>query len=212
MRQRGLALAAASVLALAFASASSAAEIAVEGQVGYFRMAATNSGSALFGSDGGVTFGGAVRGTIWRGAFVSAGARTYSKSGERVFVLNPASPVQKLGFPLTMRTTPVFLSVGWRFRDGRTIVPYVSAGGAVAFYKQESDVAGQSFSFSRSKAGFVGSAGVEVGRGLLRFGAEIGYTTVPSAIGHGDVSQVYGEKDIGGLHAVGKLVLDFGEI
>ncbi len=203
------ALATSALLALA-ALPSAAGELALEVHAGYFQMAAGNSASALFDSSGGGTFGGAGRFTFWRSAYVSAGARAFSKDGERVFVATPNSVVQKLGFPLSVRITPAFLTVGYRFRDGKRIVPYAGIGGLLAFYKEESEVTGESFNESRSKGGFLGVAGVEVGRGTFRIGAEVGYSAVPDAIGIGGVSKVYGEKDLGGLHAIGKLVVAFG--
>jgi opacity protein-like surface antigen len=198
------------LLATAGAASPAPIEIAGEGQLGYFRMAASDSASALFGSGNALTLGGALRATLWRGAFVSIGVRTFAKEGERVFVATPDSPVQKLGHPLTMRTTPAFVSAGYRFRNGKRIVPYLSVGVAVAFYRERSEVAGERFDVDKTKAGFVGAAGVEIGRGLLRFGAEVGYTTIPNTIGSTGVSQVYGETDAGGFHAVGKVILAFG--
>jgi hypothetical protein len=150
-----------------------------------------------------------VRYTFWRGAFVSAGARTFSKEGERVFVATPGSPVQKLGFPLKLRLTPMFVAVGYRLRDGRLIVPYAGFGGALTSYKEESEVAGASFDEEGSEAGFLGFAGVEVGRGTFRLGAEAGYTAIPEAAGLGGVTKVYGEDDLGGWHVVGKVVVAF---
>jgi len=150
-----------------------------------------------------------VRYTFWRGAFVSAGARTFSREGERVFVAAPNAAVQKLGFPLKVSLTPVFLTVGYRFRDGKLIVPYAGIGGSLTFYKEEGEVAGEAFDDDRSKAGFLGLAGVEVGRGTFRVGAEAGYSTVPDAVGVAGVSKVYGENDLGGWHAVGKLIVAF---
>jgi opacity protein-like surface antigen len=208
MRTAQTTLLAASVLALAPLSAR-AGEIALEVHAGYFQMAAENSASALFDSRGGGTFGGAVRYTFWRGAYVSAGARTFSKEGERVFVAAPNAAVQKLGFPLKVTLTPIFLTAGYRFRDGKMIVPYVGIGGALTSYKEESEVAGESFDDDGSKAGFVGLAGVEVGRGTFRVGAEAGYTTVPDAVGLAGVSKVYGEDDLGGWHVVGKVIVAF---
>jgi hypothetical protein len=196
------------LLALA-AGPAAAGELAIEVHAGYFEMAAENSASALFDSRGGGTFGGAVRYTFWRGAFVSAGARTFSREGERVFVAAPNAAVQKLGFPLKVSLTPVFLTVGYRFRDGKLIVPYAGIGGSLTFYKEESEVAGEAFDDDRSKAGFLGLAGVEVGRGTFRVGAEAGYSTVPDAVGVAGVSKVYGEDDLGGWHAVGKLIVAF---
>jgi opacity protein-like surface antigen len=198
------------LLALALAAAPApAGELAIEAHGGYFEMAAENSASALFGSRGGGTFGGAVRYTFWRGAYVSAGARTFSKEGERVFVAAPNAAVQKLGFPLKVTLTPIFLTAGYRFRDGKLIVPYAGMGVSITSYKEESEVAGESFDDDGSKTGFVGLAGVEVGRGTFRFGAEAGYTTVPDAVGLAGVSKVYGEDDLGGWHVVGKVIVAF---
>jgi opacity protein-like surface antigen len=206
--RRRTALAAIAVLAAAAVPAG-AGELAIEAHAGYLDMTAGNSTSALFGSTGAGTFGGAVRYTFWRGAFLSAGARTLSKDGERVFVASPNSPVQKLGFPLSIRLTPIVLQAGYRIRDGHLVVPYVAAGLSVMRFREESEVAGEAFDEERTKTGFLGAAGAEVGRGHVRFGAEVGWSTVPDAIGMGGVSKVYGEDDLGGLHAVGKLVFAF---
>jgi hypothetical protein len=196
-------------LAPAIAAPAAGGELALEAHAGYFEMAAGNSASAVFGSGGGATLGGAARYTFWRGAFVTAGARTFSKDGERVFVATPNSPVQQLGFPLRLRLTPTFLAVGYRLRDGKLIVPYAAVGGALTFHKEESEVAGESFDEDGSAGGFLGFAGVEVGRGTFRVGAEAGYTTVPDAVGLGGVTAVYGETDLGGWHVVGKVVVAF---
>jgi hypothetical protein len=150
-----------------------------------------------------------VRYTFWRGAFASAGARTFSKEGERVFVSSPNSPEQKLGFPLSIRLTPIVLQAGYRFRHGHMLVPYVAAGVAITSYTEESEVAGETFDTDSTSTGFIGSAGLEVGRGTFRFGAEVGFSSVPDAVGLGGVSKVYGEDDIGGLHAIGKLIVAF---
>ncbi len=196
-------------LAALAATPVGAGELAVEAHAGYFQMAATNSASAVFGSSGGGTFGGAVRYTFWRGAFVTAGARTFSKDGERVFVANATSPVQKLGFPLRVRLTPAFLAVGYRLRDGKLIVPYAGVGGSLTSYKEESDVAGEAFNESHTDGGFLGFAGVEVGRGMFRVGAEGGYTTTSGSVGLGGVTKVYNEDNLGGWHVVGKVIVAF---
>ena len=199
----------AGALAALVSTPAAAGELALELHAGYFQMAAGNSASAVFDSRGGGNFGGAVRYTFWRGAFVSAGARTFSKEGERVFVATPSSPVQKLGFPLKLRLTPMFLAVGYRLRDGKLVVPYAGLGGSLTSYKEESDVAGETFNESHTDGGFVGFAGVEVGRGTFRMGAEAGYTTTPGAVGLGGVTKVYNEDNLGGWHVVGKAVVAF---
>ncbi len=197
------------ILAALVAAPAAAGELAVEAHAGYFQMAAGNSASAVFGSSGGGTFGGAVRYTFWRGAFVTGGARTFSKDGERVFVTNPSSPVQKLGFPLSVRLTPIFLAVGYRLRDGKLVVPYAGLGGSFTSYKEESDVAGETFNETHTDGGFVGFAGVEVGRGIFRLGAEAGYTSTPGAVALGGVTKVYNEDNLGGWHVIGKAIVAF---
>ena len=201
---------AAALFLLAAAIPAAAGELAVEAQLGYFDMAAKHSAQALFDSSGGVTFGGSVRYTVWRGAFVSAGFRSFSKDGERVFVLSSGGTIQKLGFPISVELRPIQLMAGYRFHHGQLIVPYAAVGAAITSYKETSTVAGESFDTDASKTGFTFAAGVEAGRGLLRVGTEIGYSTVSGVVGIGGVSQVYREDDIGGLHVIGKVAVAFG--
>jgi hypothetical protein len=209
MTSRTILLLVTAALLVAAPAPTQAGELAVEGHVGYFDVAFKNSASAVFGSTGGVTFGGAARYTIAHGVFVSAGVRRFSKDGERVFVATPTGVVSKLGFPLSMRLTPIFVTVGYRFRDGSMLVPYLGIGGSINQYQETSTVAGAVYEDTRSKAGFHGVAGLEVGRGLLRFAGEASYSTVPNAIGILGVSKVYNENNIGGFTAVGKLILAF---
>ncbi len=150
-----------------------------------------------------------MRYTFWRGAFVSAGMRTFSKEGERVFVASPNSSVQKLGFPLSIRLTPIVIQAGYRFRDAHLLVPYAAVGASITSYNETSEVAGEAFDANRTKTGFVGAIGVEVGRGVFRFGAEAGWSSVPDVIGIGGVSKVYGENDLGGTHVLGKVIVAF---
>lgn len=189
---------------------AAAGELAIEAQVGYFDMNAEKSAKAVFGSSGGLTFGGAVRYDVWRDVFVSAGVRTFSKEGERVFLTSPGAAVQKLGFPVSVRLTPILLSAGYRYSGWKWVAPYASVGAAITSYSETSDVAGQSFDQDLTKTGFVGAVGLETARGRLRGGVEVGYSTVSSAIGVGGISQIYGEDDIGGFHIVGKILYVFG--
>lgn len=195
------------------ARTSSAGELGLEMQVGYFDLAASRSANAVFGSSGGATVGGGARwvfGNSGKGLFVSAGARTFSKEGERVFLASASGPIAKLGFPLSVRITPIFATAGWRFAIGKSpFVPYAGLGLSRTSFKEESEVAGELFEESRSETGFQGLAGLEYGRGPLRFGAEFVYSRVPDAVGLGGVSKVYGEDDIGGLSVLGKVVFAF---
>ena len=189
---------------------ASAGEFAAELGAGYFGMSASKSADALFESSGGFTWGGAARYSFKGGIFVSAGARTFSKEGERVFVAGPTDTVARLGFPLSIRITPMFVTAGYRFREGKMVVPYAGIGGSLTSFREESSVAGRSYDESRTQGGFHVVGGAEVGRGRFRFGAEVGWSTVPDAVGVGGVSEIYGESDIGGWSVVGKVVIAFG--
>jgi hypothetical protein len=211
IRRTHLPLALGALLALALpAGTASAGEFAAEALGGYFAMAASQSADALFDSSGGFTWGGAGRYSFKKGIFVTAGVRTFSKEGERVFVAGPTDPVAGLGFPLRVQITPVFVTAGYRFRDGKRVVPYGGIGASLTSFKEESSVVGKSYEESRSKAGFHVVGGAEVGRGRFRFGAEVGWSTVPDVVGVGGVSAVYGENNLGGWSALGKVVIAFG--
>jgi len=193
--------------------AASAGNFGVEAQGGYFAMSATKSAKAVFdGSSGGATFGGALRyvNVIRKGFFIAAGARTFSKSGQRVFVATPTGPVARLGFPLEARITPIFGTVGYRFFEGRAFVPYLGAGGGVTKYHETSEVTGDIREESRGSGSFHVLVGVEYGKGMFRVGAEGLYSSVPDSLGVGGVSKVYNEKDLGGFSVLGKLVVSFG--
>lgn len=202
---------AAAVLGLALASPAAAGELAVAVEGGYFDLSnSKKSAKAVFdGSTGGATFGGSVRYAIDRGFFIAAGARVFSKDGERVAVVDPTGQVFPLGHPLKVRLLPFYGQIGYRFRHGMKLVPYVAVGGGSTSYREESTVGGVTDTQTQSKGSFHVAGGVEYGTGSLRVGFEGMYATVPNTIGAGGVSKVYNEKDVGGLSAVGKVVLAF---
>lgn len=204
----GLIAITAAALALGLGAAASAGQFTLEGQAGYSDLSrAKDSAKAVFdGSSGGFAWGGGVGYHFDNGFFATAWARRFSKDGERVFVAGPGQEVFPLGHPLTVRIIPVQLTIGYRFFEGQSLVPYVGAGGGFTSYHEESTVAGITDTASETKASGHVVAGIELGRGALRLGAELGYTFVPNALGIGGVSQVYGESDIGGFFFVGKII------
>ncbi len=54
-----------------------------------------------------------------------------------------------------------------------------------------------------------GLVGLEYGRGHFRFAIEGIYSSVPDSIGVGGVSKIYGEDDLGGFVALGKIIYSF---
>jgi hypothetical protein len=181
--------------------------VAVEGGIHSLSNSPSSAKAVFDGSTRAPTFGGSFRAVFKRRFFAAADVRRFSKTGERVYVADPGGQVFPLGHPLQLRIVPVTVSGGYRFRASRTFVPYVGLGGGFASVKEESTVGGVAEADSRTKATAHVLGGLEYGRGLLRFAAEVSWSTIPNAIGLGGVSQLYGEDDLGGLSAVAKVVL-----
>jgi hypothetical protein len=196
----------ATVSLLAPGREASAQGFGINGQAGYFSMAAADSAKAVFGSSGGFMAGGGLSYTF--GSFyVEGGARYFAKEGERVFVATAGDTPFPLGHPLKVRLVPIYLTVGYRYGKGM-FIPYVGVGGGMTSYDEETTVAGAITKISESKAGAHGLLGLEYGRGKLRFAAELILSTVPDAIGIAGVSNVYGEDDLGGFLAQGKIIFN----
>jgi hypothetical protein len=192
---------------LALAPSAQAGSFDVSAHGGYYDLtAAKESAQAVFGSSGGGIFGGGVRYRFESGLFVAAGVSFFKKTGERVFVADAASEVFPLGHPLELKLMPIEATIGWRFGGRGLFTPYFGVGGGLVSYSEESDVAGISEKDEQTKPSGHVLAGVEIGRGSLRFGVEAGYSIVPSTIGLGGVSKIYGESDVGGFRVLGKLI------
>jgi opacity protein-like surface antigen len=179
--------------------------IGVEG--GYSEMTnAKKSAKAIFDdSPGGGTIGGFVRVGVGQSFFFEAHGRHFQKTGERVFLADPSGEVFRLGHPLTIRMIPVYGAVGYRFLPNSHFAPYVTIGAGATSYKETSDVAGLVETQSSTKFSGHGALGVDYLVGPLRFGVEVGYSTVPNTIGESGVSKVYNEKDVGGLTGLARL-------
>ena len=196
-------VAAAAIAALLSGPAAQAGETSLILDGGWYDMTnASNSANALFGSSGGPTLGFSGQYGMGESFFVRAGARFSQLEGERVFVESPGSEVFPLGHPLTVRIVPAYALVGFRFLEGASLRPYIGLGGGVTAYNEESEVAGEIIEFSATKPMGMAVAGLDYGRGSIRFGGEVAYSLVPNTIGTGGVSRVYGEDDVGGLTAV----------
>jgi opacity protein-like surface antigen len=210
-RARGSCLGiAGALLGLAAAAPSRAEGPGIHVVAGYFDMThARRSARALFGSTGGVTFGGGVSYAFGRGPFVEAGTRYFSRSGQRVFVAERNGPVFPLGHPLRVTMLPTAVTLGYRFRRTRALTPYAGLGGGFVWYRERSTVGGLSEIQRTTRPSGHLTAGAELRRGPLRFAAEASYSRTPNLLGvrPDSVAKVYGEKDAGGLGFVLKLGL-----
>ena len=198
----------AALVAVSSATAAGAGEVSLTLDGGWHELSgSSNSAKAVLDASGGPTFGFAGQYGLGESFFIRAGARIFRRDGERVFVATPASPVFGLGHPLTLRIIPVYGLVGYRFLRRGSLRPYVGVGGGATSYNEESDVAGEIFTSTATKASGHAVAGLDFGRGAIRLGGEVMYAVAPNAIGFAGVSQVYGEDDIGGLSAVVRISL-----
>ena len=197
----------AAALVLAGASPAAAIDWAVGVEGGYSDMTnASKSAKAIFdGSSGGGTVGGFIRFGLGQSFFVEAHGRQFQRTGERVFVADASSQVFRLGHPLKIRLIPVYGVIGYRFGQNTHFAPYVTVGLGATSYREESNVAGLVETFSATKVSGHGALGLDYLAGPVRFGVEVGYSTVPNTIGQEGVSKVYAEKDVGGLTVLARL-------
>jgi len=166
---------------------------------GNFSFAAKRSFDAILGTSSGPIFGGGARiGIPLGGLFVDVGAWRFKDQGERVFVLN--DQVYPLHIPAEITVTPIELSIGWRFRIGRTkFAPYVAGGLTTMKYRETSDFATDAENVDDNFSGYhlLGGAEYKITK-WLGVAGEGTWTTVPDAIGESGVSKAFNENDLGG--------------
>jgi hypothetical protein len=196
------------LLALAVPQAARAEGFSIGLEGGYYDMTnARNSAKAIFGGTaGGGVFGAIVRKGLGRSLFAGVGARMFQRTGERAFAADAGSPAFRLGHPLKVRVLPVYGTLGYRLSPDSSFSPYLALGAGITSYREESTVAGETTSESKTKPSFHGALGAEYGRGTVRFGVEGMFMTVPNSIGEAGISRVYDEKDVGGFSVVGRIV------
>jgi hypothetical protein len=215
MRRARPLFAAAAAFVLAGAAAPATAQddtfrVALEGGFYHWSNAASSAEAVFDGSAGGPVGGLSAEYGFSRRLFARAGARYFRRTGERAFVAGRGQPVFRLGHPLTVTLVPVYGMVGLRFGGERSsLSPYVGVGGGIVSYKEESDIAGEVRSLSKTGGLGLGVAGLDFGRGTFRFGAEVTYSFAPNVIGEEGVSLAYGENDVGGLSALGRVTIAF---
>ncbi len=188
--------------------------IRLSGHAGVTSFTASDSFETILGSSSGAVYGGGAGVLIGRWIFVDVQVSRFSAEGERVFVTDSLE-VFPLGIPTTVTTTPVDVSVGWRFapgpprpgapaagarRPGFRPVPFVGGGVGVLQYEEVADFAEAGDNVSESHSSYHVLGGVELPV-TSRFGASVDvlHRWVPDALGEGGVSAAYGDTDLGGF-------------
>jgi len=161
-------------------------------------LTAADTFDAVAGSSRAPTIGGGVAATLWKGVFVDVAASRIKVDGERVFVND--GTVFPLGIPLEISLTPLDVAGGWR--TGARVQTYAGAGITRIAYKETSDFSVAADDVDSSASGLLVLGGVDVALSQwLHVGGEIRYRRVEGVLGEGGVSEIFGERELGGFTA-----------
>jgi hypothetical protein len=125
--------------------------------------------------------------------------RRIAREGQRAFAIDGNSEAFRLGHPLDFTLTEGIVSASFLVGSIGPIEPYLTLGVGRASWKERSNIAGLIEEASGSVTLFEAKLGIERQQGPIRLGVEGGVTMIPSAVGVGGISKVYGEEDLGGL-------------
>lgn len=185
-----------------------AAQVRGFGDLGVTTFTATKSFEAIFGTAGGVVFGGGIEAVLPKNIFVNVRVSRFRKTGERVFVFGDET--FGLGIPATITVTPVEFTAGVRFDGGWRIVPYAGGGIGRHRYEETSEFADDAENVDESFTGYhiVGGAELRISRWLGAAG-EAEWSTVPDALGQdpNGVASELDESDLGGVTFRVKVVI-----
>jgi hypothetical protein len=190
--------------------------------LGYVSLAAADSFEAVYGSSGGLIWGGGVRVAHRRGWFLQVHAARFAASGERVFVHD--GDVFPLGIATHLVVLPVDGSVGWRFvsrpgrpparpatppgrpRGPRRWVPFVGGGLGAVRVTEEGDHAEAAEDVAESHLAYHVLGGIELPlSGWLGAGVEAGWRWVPDGLAGSGVAQAFDEPDLHHFYVVARL-------
>jgi opacity protein-like surface antigen len=166
--------------------------------VGSTWLTAADSFDAVAGTNRTSNIGGGATIRLWRSAFVDVAVLRMKVEGERVFV--DQGTVYGLDIPLQVTMIPVDVAAGWR-KLGR-ISPYGAVGLSRISYSERSDFAGDDEDTDDSGTGLLVLTGADVAISkLVHVGGEVRYRRVDGPLGRTGVSELFGERSIGGLAA-----------
>jgi len=173
------------------------------GQVGYGWQTARDTFDALFGSPGGIWFGGGGDYSFRSGLFIDGSVDFSRRTGSRVFVYN--DEVFDLGIDETVTMVPVMGTVGYRFTR-RGAMPYIGGGIGSLIYKETSEFATGDEDVSRQLLSYHALGGVEWRTSRrMSIAVEVQYSHVPDDL-EGGLGEAFDEHDLGGVQVRGKLL------
>lgn len=183
------------------AAAQTDGEIRVRGfgMIGNLSLSAADSFDAVLDRNSGPIFGGGAQVLLPWNIYLEIGAWRFKEDGERVFIA-PDGEIIKLGIPLEITMTPLEVTGGYRFTMfSRRFIPYAGLGYSSYRYRETSPFADADEDVDDTFSGFHLQTGAELRLAeWLGVGGEIGWATVPDALGAGGVSAHFNEDDLGG--------------
>jgi hypothetical protein len=171
-------------------------EVFGSGQVGLSTWLARQTFTAVLGKSNGPMFGAAIEMRLWGRVFLEGAVERFERTGQRVFVSD--GNVFNLGIRDTVRIIPVSATAGYR-HDFKSLAAYAGGGAGRYFYRETSDFADPSDTFTQRFTSYHALAGVEFGGpDWLRTAFEVQLTSVPNALGISGASAAFGEHNLGG--------------
>jgi hypothetical protein len=166
--------------------------------VGSTWLTAKESFDAVADTNQTLNIGGGAVVTLWKRAFVDVAVQRMTIDGQRVFV--DQDTVYDLNIPLEVRMIPFDVAGGWRMPG--PVSPYGAAGVSRISYRERSDFAGAGEDVESSGTGLLllGGADVKLWK-LVSVGGEVRYRHVDGPLGERGVSEIFGERSIGGVSA-----------
>jgi hypothetical protein len=166
------------------------------GQVGFGRWLAHNTFNAITGNAFYPMFGGGGEVRFRNGVFGAGSVEYFQKTGQRVFVDN--GTVFPLGIADHIRVIPIEGRIGYR-HPIQTFAWYAAGGAGAYLYHETSDFSTGSENVDTHFASYHALGGVEFGTGVVRTAVEVEFTSVPNALGSGGTSQIFNERNLGGI-------------
>jgi len=153
---------------------------------------------------------------IWRSLFVQVAFSRWDDVGERAFVDSEGNRFG-LGIPLTVKTTHLDVSAGWRVEQlrgslaARRIVPYVGAGVGVLQYEESSPFALPGEDLDDRFTTYHAMAGAEYWvLKWLAVAGDVRYRLIRDVLGSGGVSSALGDDALDGTSVAVRVLIGPG--
>lgn len=153
---------------------------------------------------------------IWRSLFVQVAFSRWDDVGERAFVDSEGNRFG-LGIPLTVKTTHLDVSAGWRVEQlrgslaARRIVPYIGAGIGVLQYEESSPFALPGEDLDDRFTTYHAMAGAEYWvLKWLAVAGDVRYRLIRDVLGSGGVSSALGDDALDGTSVAVRVLIGPG--